>query len=114
MTNEEAIRIMQTYIDVKSESEAEALDIAIKALETGEVYMTGEDYNLYMEGYKAGKSDFAPKQGEWKLLYKGDEFHCASYECSICQREIHFDTKTESLTDYPFCHCGAEMKGGAV
>lgn len=32
MTNEEAIRIMQTYIDIKSESEAEALDLAIKAL----------------------------------------------------------------------------------
>lgn len=53
-------------------------------------------------------------QGEWKLLYKGDDNHCANYECSICQREIYFDAKTESLTDYPFCHCGADMrKGGA-
>ena len=54
-------------------------------------------------------------QGEWKLLYKGDESHSANYECSICQREIYIDAKTESLTDYPFCHCGADMrpKGGA-
>jgi len=35
------------------------------ALETGEVYMTGEDYNLYMEVYKYAKKDFEPKQGEW-------------------------------------------------
>ena len=49
--------------------------------------------------------------GEWKLLYKGDEGHCANYECSICQREIYFDAKTESLADYPFCHCGADMRG---
>ena len=33
MNNQEAIRIIQTYIDIKSESEAEALDLAIKALE---------------------------------------------------------------------------------
>lgn len=35
-------------------------------VEPNEVYMTGEDYNLYMEGYKAGKKDFEPKQGEWE------------------------------------------------
>ena len=73
-----------------------------------------KDYDTgYQDGLEDGLNDIRP-QGEWKLLYKGDESHCANYECSICQREIYFDTKTESLTDYPFCHCGADMrKGGA-
>ena len=36
----------------------DALALAIQMLETGEVYMTGEDYNLYIEGYKAGMKDY--------------------------------------------------------
>ena len=72
MTNEEAIKYLIAPIATSTEPSAEylkqkeAYDLAIKALETGEVYMTGEDYNLYMEGYKAGKRDFGPKQGEQK------------------------------------------------
>lgn len=31
------------------------------------------------------------------------------YSCSICHREIY----TYSLVGFPFCHCGADMRGGA-
>ena len=33
-----------------------------------EVYMTGKDYNLYLEGYKQGKKDFEKPQAENALL----------------------------------------------
>lgn len=33
------------------------------------------------------------------------------YECSICHRTIKVDPLHESLCDYPFCHCGADMRG---
>ena len=35
-----------------------------------------------------------------------------SYQCSNCGRSIHLDTVLEELSDYPYCHCGAEMSGG--
>ena len=36
-----------------------------------------------------------------------------SYQCSNCGRSIHLDTVIEDLSDYPYCHCGAEMNGGS-
>jgi hypothetical protein len=32
-----------------------------------------------------------------------------SYQCSECGRSIHLDSDVEDLTDYPYCHCSAEM-----
>lgn len=102
MTNEEAI---EWLVSVKERTIADlpkaALDIAIKALETGEVYMTGEDYNLYMEGYKAGKKDFAPKQGEWIVKSNGTTNY---YACNKCGNAGDIQDK--------FCReCGADMRG---
>lgn len=34
------------------------------------------------------------------------------YKCSECGRTITI--LPSKLSDYPFCHCGAKMKGGAV
>lgn len=50
------------------------------------------------------------QQGEWVLMYCscGDRY----YTCSICNRAIEVENG-QSLKDYPFCHCGASMKGGA-
>lgn len=36
----------------------DALALAIQMLETGEVYMTGDDYNLFIKGYKDGMKDY--------------------------------------------------------
>ena len=33
-----------------------------------------------------------------------------SYQCSVCGRSIHLDTKAEDLKDYSYCHCGADMR----
>lgn len=48
--------------------------------------------------------------GKWlkeETIHGWDGF---SYQCSECGRSIHLDTEVEDLTDYPYCHCGAEME----
>ena len=104
MTNEDAIKILNTLYSVDVYVN-DALDLANKALETGEVYITGEDYNLYMEGYKAGKKDFEPKQGEWIVFYTSKKKKV--FKCDKCMA-VSIQGQTN------FCHnCGASMKGGA-
>lgn len=116
MDNEEAIKYLIAPIATSTEPSAEylkqkaAYELAIKALETGEVYMTGVDYNLYIEGYKDGKRDFEPKQGEWIHLYAiGD------YKCSICGCENLYKYANEHerwvKTNSNFCpNCGAKLQ----
>jgi len=109
MTNEEAIEYGKEW-DAALESRGDTpfsearqfLNLAIKALETGEVYMTGVDYNLYIEGYKDGKRDFEPKQGEWVDTGSGQE-------CNVCH-EIQYGYDNFRH----FCaNCGAKMNGDA-
>jgi hypothetical protein len=56
-------------------------------------------------------------QGKW-IMQRHDLDGCF-YTCSICGRMIRVPLfiddpeDNETLADYPFCHCGAEMKGGA-
>lgn len=72
-----------------------------------EVYMTGKDYNLYLEGYKQGKKDFSRPQGEWVDTNSG-------YKCSVCgaSNDYAYDEYKHKFTDY-FCpNCGAKMKQG--
>lgn len=33
-----------------------------------------------------------------------------NYQCSVCGRSIRLE-QNETLDDYPFCHCGADMRG---
>lgn len=46
-------------------------------------------------------------KGEWKLISMGLEY---KYQCSLCGRTI--STTPMFLADYPFCHCGADMRKG--
>ena len=57
-------------------------------------------------GYKLGCEEC--KQGKWKKNKK--ELYYTSYYCSICRRKI-FVQNNETLDDYPYCHCGANMRG---
>lgn len=69
MTNEEAINHLKCLRVVSiGEVSKQALDVAIKALETGEVYMNGEDYNLFLEGYKDGIGTYKQMLNENKAL----------------------------------------------
>ena len=78
-------------------------------VEPNEVYMTGEDYNLYMEGYKSGLSDGRkdaerPK-GEWKVYGKQGGIPITDY-CTNCKYEMMW-----YKNKYNFCpNCGADMR----
>jgi DNA-directed RNA polymerase subunit RPC12/RpoP len=75
---------------------------------------TVENYKeLLRECYKVltpvSGSEKPNKIGHWikeKSRYGWDG---KSYVCSECGRSIHLDSEVEDLTDYPYCHCGAQM-----
>ena len=46
-------------------------------------------------------------QGEWIKTITGH--YSNYYKCSICGRTINCTLK--GLEHYPFCHCGADMRG---
>ena len=77
---------------------------------TGAIYVVvGKDkFDVTEQAKQAVK---AVNKGHWikeKSIYGWDGH---SYQCSICGRSIHLDTVVEDLADYPYCHCGAYMKG---
>jgi DNA-directed RNA polymerase subunit RPC12/RpoP len=48
------------------------------------------------------------KKGKWIMKYKG--YAVTSYKCSECGRTVKDDTGYDVSKDYPFCHCGADMR----
>ena len=69
-----------------------------------ETYITGEDYDLYMRGYKQARKDFERPQGEWFIKTGVVSNYSA---CSLCDfadyRHLHFN----------YCPgCGARMSFG--
>ena len=64
-----------------------------------------KDYDTgYQDGLEDGLNDIRT-QGEWINLIDIKNL----YKCSICGRTIGL-THNETLSDYPFCHCGADMR----
>lgn len=61
----------------------------------------------YKEGCEEGKKCYERPQGEWILQYRclDGEY----YTCSQCGRIMLVEPE-QSLSDYPFCHCGADMR----
>lgn len=49
------------------------------------------------------------EQGEWIETQRG--IHVTDYKCSCCGRTVRDDTGYDVASDYPFCHCGADMRG---
>ena len=47
---------------------------------------------------------------EWIMEEKG--IITTKYRCSKCNRVVWDDTGYDVAKDYPYCHCGAKMKGG--
>ena len=78
-----------------------------------EVYMTGKDYDLYLEGYKQGKIDFSKPQGEWEQYTNTDEM-LNIWSCSNCKEEFCSEIGGNPHEwNYNFCpNCGARMGGG--
>lgn len=90
-------------------------------------YMTGKEWNLYMRGYKQGKTDFERPKGTWKLIK--DKGNNVNAECPFCKFEIKSIAYNYSVWeviqfiknndfDYKFpnfCeNCGADMRKGSA
>ena len=73
------------------------------------------EYKAYCKGVEDGKKIARP-QGEW-IMQRHDLDGCF-YTCSNCGRMIRVSLfiddpeDNETLADYPFCHCGADMRKG--
>lgn len=85
MTREEAIKDIQE--NIKPFVGGKSLDMAIEAL----------------------KSE-PRKHGQWLETEKWAKL--TAYECSECGRVVWDDTGYDVSKDYPYCHCGADMRGG--
>lgn len=48
-------------------------------------------------------------KGRWILQEKG--LIVTAYKCSACGRIVRDDSGYDVSKDYPFCHCGADMRG---
>ena len=59
------------------------------------------------ENYSLMKLD-ERKKGKWIKEYDNSVLD-GLYHCSVCGRQLWIHSK-ESVSDYPYCHCGAEMK----
>ena len=57
------------------------------------------------------KSSVTPthKKEKWIKEYDNSALD-GLYHCSVCGRKLWIHNE-ESVSDYPYCHCGAEMKG---
>ena len=79
--------------------------IIIEGCDEGCGYIDERD----LEGMEWEEIPERPK-GKWlselRLYGEGKD----KYECSICHRTITVNPLSESLCDYPFCHCGADMR----
>ena len=49
------------------------------------------------------------KTGRWCLQTEYPKV--SYYKCSVCGRSVSDDTGYDVTKDYPFCHCGADMRG---
>ena len=77
------------------------------------VILTADSYD---EAIRKAK---ARPQGEWVVdgtMYRGGKVSSITYRCSLCGRRITWiniesgKTNEEFLQEYPFCHCGADMR----
>lgn len=132
ITPKEAIANLNHIYGMVAPDIQRSLDVAIKALErpqgeilhkipkdfvydteTSEFYCyrnkyTGEEIHIV----KSPKTYvLARSQGEWIETQRG--IHVTDYKCSCCGRTVRDDTGYDVSKDYPFCHCGADMRGGA-
>lgn len=49
------------------------------------------------------------KTGKW--IISNTNSKVTTYKCSECGRIVHDDTGYDVSKDYPYCHCGADLRG---
>lgn len=84
------------------------LAISILVGETiGTTEQTREAVKMAVDALKADVPD--TNVGKWVATEKG--LRVTKYECSKCKRLVIDDTGYDVTKDFPFCHCGADMRG---
>lgn len=146
MTNEKVVEILTKWLNNGIEGmteerlgyiegwfhaeDREAFETAIKFLETGDILINGEDYNMYLRGYKEGMRDYKKLEEEnEQLKAKIDEADNLIMEKSVDlaialdKNQAKWETKGfyniyycsncrgGGYAHYKFCpHCGAKME----
>ena len=64
----------------------------------------------YDKGFITAMKLFARPKGKWIEVQKG--IIVTEYKCPFCGRTVKDDTGYDVSADYPFCHCGADMRKG--
>ena len=82
-------------------------------------HCSGCQYEEYGENYFCSSIKQAEKMtakgyskrkvGEW--IFKFDLDNYIFYECSVCGRQESLLAKESTAEYFPYCHCGARMKG---
>lgn len=124
------LAVCNEWIEKAKDKETKIRASAVKAF-IGEVIMTidnapsveprieygtdGQPYRLFMSGgqvvpdtLQGWRYEERP-QGEW-IKNEGKDIRDNFYTCSKCGRTVNV-LCGETLSDYPFCHCGADMRG---
>lgn len=70
-----------------------------------------EIFDMAIEALQLPSAQPKQKKGRWIAIVKGCKL--TSYKCSECGRYIADDTGYDVKKDYPFCHCGADMREDA-
>lgn len=68
----------------------------------------------YVQVVDRGDIEEAPtieerKSGKW--IIKNTNSRVTTYKCSECGRIVRDDTGYDVSKDYPYCHCGADLRG---
>lgn len=72
--------------------------------------LSDTDHEAMRKGIKALENK--RPQGEWKEIFTSTVHMYTEYECSVCGRLIqNYEGKSRLLEVYPYCHCGADMRG---
>ena len=86
-----------------------SMTVALDAEDDKEFQMEIKAYTDILNGVKEQPTiEPERKKGKWIMKYKGSAV--TSYKCSECGRTVKDDTDYDVSKDYPFCHCGADMR----
>ena len=65
--------------------------------------------NRFIDSINAQPPIEERKTGKW--IISNTNSKVTTYKCSECGRIVHDDTGYDVSKDYPYCHCGSDMRG---
>lgn len=62
----------------------------------------------FIRSFPSSTIEQEQRKGTWVVVDKG--MRVTKYKCSECGRIVIDDSGYDAAKDYPFCHCGADMR----